>query len=149
MSDPVPQDAIFRPIAASDTYDLRHTILWPEKPFSYVILEEDETGQHFGAFVSPPGSDDELIGIISLFIKDSGEARFRKFAMKPEWQGKGIGSRLLNHAIEVATRAGANHIWCDARQSALPFYQRFGMQSHGDVFYKGDIPYLRMRRSLP
>lgn len=39
-------------------------------------------------------------------------------------------------------------IWCDARQSALPFYARFGFAAAGDVFYKGDVPYLQMSRRL-
>ncbi|KAL7622112.1 hypothetical protein AAE478_007614 [Parahypoxylon ruwenzoriense] len=87
---------------------------------------------------------------ISLFVNEqSGEARFRKFATAPEWQGRGVGSALLAHAIESAARAGATNIWCDARQSALPFYQRFGMSGQGEVFFKDDVPYLRMSKRLP
>jgi len=37
-----------------------------------------------------------------------------------------------------------NYFWCDARESAIGFYRRFGMQAEGERFYKGDIPYFRM-----
>ncbi|OTA59618.1 GCN5-like N-acetyltransferase [Hypoxylon sp. EC38] len=135
-----------RPISAAETYALRHTVLWPNKPLSYVQLPDDETGQHFGAFIDPK----KLISIISLFIdEECGEARFRKFATAPAWQGKGVGSALLAYTIEAAARKGATSIWCDARQSALGFYQRFGMSGEGEVFFKGEVPYLRMSRTLP
>ncbi|KAI1380435.1 GCN5-like N-acetyltransferase [Hypoxylon crocopeplum] len=153
-----PQPLTIRPISAADTYALRHAVLWPNKPLSYAQLPDDIAGQHFGAFAlissdadkSDKHESGELVSIISLFIDDeSGAARFRKFATSPAWQGKGVGSALLAYTIEAAVRAGATSIWCDARQSALGFYQRFGMGGEGEVFFKEEVPYLRMSRALP
>jgi GNAT superfamily N-acetyltransferase len=131
-----------REISTEDTYALRHAVLWPDRPLEYVKLEQDETGRHFGAFV-----EDRLVSVISLFFEED-DAHFRKFATDSLCQGKGIGSALLSHAIEAAKKAGARTIWCDARSSALSFYQRFGMEAEGDVFFKGGLPYLVMRRIL-
>jgi len=133
-----------RPIAPADTYPLRHAVLWPDKPLEYVQLPDDDAGQHFGAFAA----DGQLISVISLFVTD-GEARFRKFATHPSWQGQGIGSALLARTIEAATQLGASTLWCDSRQSAADFYRRFGMVPEGEIFYKGPIPYVRMQRRLP
>ncbi|KAI1095521.1 GCN5-like N-acetyltransferase [Rostrohypoxylon terebratum] len=182
--------AIVRQISARQTYALRHAVLWPDKPASYVQLPDDEVGLHYGAFVSggelpgchhdrvegdgdsgtentnqdndssakrednashDRGSGDELASVISLFVdSESGDARFRKFATAKHWQRRGLGSVLLAHVVEAAASRGATRIWCDARQSALPFYRRFGFSGEeGTVFYKGDVPYLRMSRSLP
>lgn len=124
-----------RPIQPEQTYPLRHEVLWPDKPFAYVMLEEDAEGRHFGAF-----RGDELLAVISLFEKD-GVARFRKFATRPDCQRQGIGTRLLARVIEEARQLGAHKLWCDARLSAADFYQRFGMKPEGTVFYKGAIPY--------
>ncbi|KAI0169201.1 GCN5-like N-acetyltransferase [Hypoxylon sp. FL1284] len=154
------QPVTVRPIAAAETYALRHAVLWPSKPASYVELPDDVDGQHFGAFVAvgvanrDAGSQGEgeevLVSIISLFPGAQGEAaRFRKFATAPAWQGRGVGSALLAHAIDAAARAGASSVWCDARQSARGFYQRFGLLADGPVFCKGDVPYLRMSKPLP
>ncbi|KAI1337299.1 acyl-CoA N-acyltransferase [Xylariaceae sp. FL0016] len=155
MASPPAPRPIIRTITAAETHALRHQVLWPHKSLSYVQLPDDDTGQHFGAFVhdehhhhhhvsrpSPP------VSIISLFIDDSGEARFRKFATAPSWQGRGLGSALLAHAIAAARAAGAATIWCDARESARGFYGRFGLEAEGGVFYKGEVAYRRMRRSL-
>jgi GNAT superfamily N-acetyltransferase len=140
---PAPPAVAIRPIEAAATYALRHAVLWPDKPAAYVQLPEDEAGQHFGAFVG-----DELVSVISLFINGD-EARFRKFATAPAWQGRGIGGQLLAHTLAAATAAGARAIWCDARASALAFYQRYGLGPDGPPFAKGDIPYQRLRRALP
>jgi GNAT superfamily N-acetyltransferase len=132
-----------QPITPAQTYPLRHQVLWPDKPLDYVKIAEDDAGQHFGAF-----QDEELVSVISLFANPDGEARFRKFATHPAWQSRGIGTALLKHTIAAATAQGAHSLWCDARQNALAFYERFGMQPEGDVFYKGPIPYVRLRLAL-
>jgi GNAT superfamily N-acetyltransferase len=131
------------PIAAAQTYALRHAVLWPDKPLAYVQLPDDAAGQHFGAFVAG-----ELVAVISLFVGADGVARFRKFATDPAWQGRGVGTALLRHLIGVAQAQGASQLWCDARQNTLPFYQRFGLAPEGTVFYKGEVPYVRLSRSL-
>ncbi|RYY20347.1 MAG: N-acetyltransferase [Cytophagaceae bacterium] len=132
------------PITPAQTYALRHAVLWPEKPLDYVKLPNDEAGQHFGAFEA-----DELVAVISLFVEADGRARFRKFATAPAWQGRGIGSALLQHTIAAAVAQGAPALWCDARQTTLAFYERFGLRPKGAVFYKGSVAYVRLQRALP
>jgi GNAT superfamily N-acetyltransferase len=134
---------VIQPIEPSQTYALRHAVLWPDKPLAYVQLPDDATGQHYGAFVA-----EELVAVISLFVGTDGVARFRKFATAPAWQGRGVGTALLQHVIAVARAQGASALWCDARQNTLPFYQRFGLVPEGEVFYKGDIPYVRLHLDL-
>lgn len=124
-------------ISAAATHPLRHAVLWPDKPLDYVRIASDEQGHHYGTYLN-----DELVAVISLFVEDT-TARFRKFATRPDQQNKGLGTLLLRHVFAEASRLGATTICCDARLSAGPFYQRFGMQPTGEVFFKGDIPYQR------
>lgn len=136
-----------RPVAPEQTYALRHRVLWPDKPPEYVKVENDAEGYHVGAFW-----EDELIAVISLFVADEaanpGPARFRKFAVHPDYQHRGIGTLLLNHIIAEAKRSGAGTLWCDARLDAADFYRRFGMEAVSEVFYKGPVPYARFSRTL-
>jgi GNAT superfamily N-acetyltransferase len=78
---------VIQPIEPSQTYALRHAVLWPDKPLAYVQLPDDATGRHYGAFAAG-----ELVAVISLFIGADGVARFRKFATAPLWQGRGVGA---------------------------------------------------------
>ena len=132
-----------RPITSTQTYPLRHAVLWPDQPLDYVKLPDDDAGQHFGAFEA-----EELVAVISLFSSPDGTARFRKFATAPAWQGRGIGSALLAHTIEAARHQGARSLWCDARQNTLGFYERFGLRPEGEVFYKGPVAYVRLQLDL-
>lgn len=121
-----------------DCIPLRHSVLWPDKPPAFCEVEGDCTATHFGAF-----EDDKLVSVLSLF--QHGDAiRLRKFATAEDYQGQGIGSALLNHALAYSRNMGASRFWCDAREASLGFYQRFGLEAEGERFYKGDIPYLRM-----
>lgn len=131
-----------QPITPEETYPLRHTVLWPDKPFDFVKVDNDHEGHHYGAF-----REGELVAVISLFV-DGPDARFRKFAARPDCQRQGVGTLLLNHVIAQARALGAQTLWCDARLDAADFYRRFGMVPVSDTFYKGPIPYARYSLSL-
>ncbi|KAH9849455.1 GCN5-related N-acetyltransferase [Lenzites betulinus] len=157
-----------RQISAEATVPLRHSILWPSHPVSHVLLPEDQIGRHYGAFLSTSWA--EPVAVISIFYDPipapGGDhiptptnvgakvtiprvARIRKFACATEHQGKGIGTSLLEAACIVAAREmECVVVWCDARQSASGWYERRGMHKFGDIFYKGDIEYVRMMREL-
>lgn len=131
-----------QPISAEQTYALRHEVLWPDKPFEYVRINNDAQGHHYGAF-----RDNDLVAVISLFVNGA-EGRFRKFATRPDQQRQGIGTRLMHHVMAEARRLGAVTLWCDARLDAADFYRRFGMEPVGEGFYKGTIPYNKLSMQL-
>ncbi|GAC1603414.1 MAG: GNAT family N-acetyltransferase [Hymenobacter sp.] len=135
---PMPTALSIRTIPPEATYALRHQVLWPDKPLAYVALADDPAGHHFGAF-----RGGQLVAVISLFVAGA-EARFRKFATRPDCQRQGIGSALLGHVFGEARQRGARRLWCDARHDSAGFYARFGLQPEGETFYKGTIPYVRM-----
>jgi predicted GNAT family N-acyltransferase len=116
--------------------------LWANKPIEFVKVPEDAKGHHFGGFLNGA-----LICVISLFVKEN-KARFRKFATKHTYQRQGWGKLLLTKVFEQAQAFGATHIWCDARIDAKGFYENFGMQQKGDVFYKEHIAYIVMERAF-
>ncbi|KZT22838.1 GCN5-related N-acetyltransferase [Neolentinus lepideus HHB14362 ss-1] len=146
-----------RSIKSTDTIPLRHSVLWPHAPASYVCLPEDEEGAHLGAFV--PGTVSPVC-IISMFVEslphvevpraddsDTIKAvRFRKFACDPTYQGQGIGTLLLQHVFLMAkAELLADVVWCDARLSSASWYEKRGMRPFGEKFWKGSIEYVRMR----
>ncbi len=131
-----------RVISPAATYPLRHAVLWPDKPLEFVKVDDDEQGHHFGAFRAG-----ELVAVISLFVTGP-EARFRKFATRPDCQRQGIGTQLMERVLAEARHLGARTLWCDARPDASALYQRFGMALEGPMFYKNAVLYQRMGRSL-
>jgi predicted GNAT family N-acyltransferase len=126
-----------------ETIPVRHAVLWPNEPSSFCHVEGDDEAWHFGVLV-----DGRLVCVASIYT-DGNSARLRKFVTLEEYQGQGIGSSLLQHILSILEPKDISHIWCDARESTVNFYSRFGLQADGNKFYKSGIPYLTMSRSLP
>ncbi|WP_119010271.1 GNAT family N-acetyltransferase [Vibrio superstes] len=131
-----------RLISPKATLPIRHRVLWPSKPIEFCQVKEDNLGIHFGVF-----ENDILLCVASVFITDA-EARLRKFATLHEHQGRGIGTRMIDHIIESLKQEGVTYFWCDARESAQEFYARFGMQKQGERFFKSGEPYFKMSVEL-
>lgn len=117
-------------INASETWEIRHKVMWPDQPFEFVQLEEDNSGLHFGVFFQ-----DKLVSVVSCFIVDD-EMQFRKLATMREYQGKGIASLLLNYILQLAEDNGLRKVWCNARSNKKLFYEKFGMTDTGKTFFK-------------
>jgi len=129
-------------VNADDLMEIRHVVLWPDKPREFVKVPEDESGIHFGLYLNGA-----LVSVISLFGDDQG-IRFRKFATLPGFQGKGLGAKLLQYALAYAQTNGYSRMWCDARTDALGFYERFGFKKFSEPFFKEHIEYYKIEREL-
>ena len=117
-------------INASQTWEIRHKVMWPDKPVEFVQLEEDNLGSHFGIF-----EQEKLVSIVSCFVVNQ-EMQFRKLATLEEYQGKGIASELLNYIFKIAKEQDLRKIWCNARSNKKSFYKKFGMIDRGEIFVK-------------
>lgn len=134
----MPQNAeiTIKEIKASETWDLRHRLMWPNHPFDFIILPNDEQGFHYGLF-----EKDILVSVVSLFIEND-EAQFRKLATETEKRCLGYGSKLLSHVIEVSKKKGLKKLWCNARVEKAIFYERFGLQKTSQTYSKGGIDFV-------
>ncbi|USD66637.1 GNAT family N-acetyltransferase [Vibrio sp. SCSIO 43136] len=133
---------MIRAIGAEQTVAVRRQVLWPHKPASFCILDEDQHAYHYGVFI-----DDELVCVASLFA-DEHQVRLRKFATLETFQGQGIGGEMFQYLLMEAKQKGFEGFWCDARQTAVRFYQKFGLRVVSDTFYKSEVAYVRMQTSF-
>ena len=129
-------------ISASQTWQIRHEVMWPDQPFEFVQLEEDNLGLHFGVF-----DHEKLVSIVSCFIVDD-KMQFRKLATLEEFQGKGIASQLLNYILKLAKEKNLNKMWCNARTNKKTFYEKFGMKDTHKTFVKANQEFTIMEISL-
>jgi GNAT superfamily N-acetyltransferase len=123
-------------------WQLRREVLYPDRDLERVKLADDRLGAHWGVYV-----EDQLVSVISFF-EAGGVGRFRKFATRVEWQGKGYGSRLLDHIMRLAASSGSKVIWCNARTTALQLYERFGMRPMGEVWEENGYTYVKMEKQF-
>ena len=129
-------------ISAEETYTLRHTVMWPNKPIAYIQLAEDNKGIHFGLYVK-----EQLVTVCSLFIENQ-SAQFRKLATLTQEQGKGYASRMIEHIIAYAKEQNARDIWCNARANKTSFYKKFNLEETEHKYTKGEIDFIIMKRTL-
>lgn len=129
---------LIREIAPEDTYAIRHRILRPGRPLEEVQFsgDHDSSTVHIGAFVN-----DELAGIATL-VKNSQpdfqsklQYQLRGMAVLPEVQGQRIGQQLLRWGESFLKEEGrAELLWCNARETAVKFYEKNDYKMHGDFF---------------
>ena len=127
-------------ISTEMTYELRQSILRPNGTIEDCKFpgDNDANSTHFGAY-----QNENLVGIASLYRELLPEQeqlagwRIRGMATHPSVRGKRYGLLLLQYCITSAKKNEADVLWCNARSSAVGFYQELDFESIGDEF---DIP---------
>lgn len=114
--------------------------MYPDLPFDYIKLPKDADGFHFGLF-----QNEKLVSVVSLFIEKN-KAQFRKLATLDSEQGKGYGSKLLNHIFEFSSAYNVESIWCNARANKTTFYKKFGMLTTDKTYTKVGIDFVIMEK---
>ncbi|WP_018863749.1 MULTISPECIES: GNAT family N-acetyltransferase [Thioalkalivibrio] len=100
----------------------------------------DATALHWLA-IGPGG---EPIGTLRML--PSGQ--IGRMAVREPWRGHGIGSRLLDYAVEAAIRHGWREVWLNAQNTRLGFYAQHDFFIISDTFEDAGIPHRRMLRRI-
>lgn len=142
-------------VDAEHILPVRHAVLRAGLPVEAARFAEDTHAQtlHLAAIES----SGEVVGCATLLPEpiDGEDAwRLRGMAVVETHRGRRIGSALLQavdrHAQQHArNRTGTALLWCNAREVALPFYERHGWTVISDRFLSDlDIPHYRMRKRI-
>jgi predicted GNAT family N-acyltransferase len=102
---------------------------------------EDESAHHFLA-INEAG---QAIGCARLLAS----GQIGRMAVLAEFRGSGIGTRLLEVAVEQAKQMGLRRVYLHAQTHAEPFYRKGGFLPVGDAFMEAGIPHQSMELELP
>jgi GNAT superfamily N-acetyltransferase len=137
---------VIRPAALEEILELRdETIIQgtgrstPEFPG-----DRQKTTIHMGAFDAGRN-----VGC-ATFLQSSWEGepawQLRGMATAPDVRGMGVGAALLREAERVLIDRGPiRTLWCNARQIAVPFYEKLGWRIETDEFL---TPGIGMQRKM-
>ena len=128
---------MIKEIQSSETYLVRQEVLRKGKPIETCYFEGDdaETTMHFGIELNK-----KIIGIVSVYqvnsqlFFDEIQFQIRGMAVLNEFQGNGFGTQLLAEAENYCTSQKTTLIWFNAREKAVPFYEKNGYQTKGNSF---------------
>lgn len=79
-----------------------------------------------------------VVGTIASYTED-GKTHLGRFAIRPEYRGGGIGTRLLRFAVEDVFAQGAEKIYTESRPATVRILEKMGARVSGETFpfYKG------------
>lgn len=133
----------FATITLEQCLDIRQAVLWPHLERDASRVEGDETAAHFGVLLNH-----QLVSCLSVFITGEKRRQIRKFATLQAFQQQGFGRFLFQSVLNKLVQEGVNAVTLDARTPAAGFYSRFGFIPEGEPFYKKEVLYIRMSRTL-
>lgn len=99
--------------------------------------------RHLGAF-----DGERLVGCLMLEDKGEGRVKMRQVAVDFEHQRRGVGSKLVALAEHVAREGGFREMVLNARDTAVPFYERHGYEKHGEPFIEVTVTHFAMSKVL-
>lgn len=123
---------------------LRHAIFVIEQgvPAALEYDEFDAVATHLVAL-----RDGEVIGTLRMLV-DGAAMKVGRVAVRADARKTGIGTRLMQHAIDPATALGLREIELHAQLAVVGFYRRLGYREEGGVFEEAGIAHVSMRKSI-
>ena len=133
----IPPEPNIQMISAAETLELRKQVLRPYAPIpDCEFLGDKAPGTvHFGAFKATT-----LVWIASLYEESLATFpnkrgwRIRGMATDASIRGFGWGKKLLQTCLHHAQEHGGAIVWCNARTSAIGFYEKQGFKIEGEKF---------------
>ena len=124
---------------------LRYTIL--REPLGLNFTEEelgkDAADTHLGLWIN-----DKIIACLTLTFSTNRRIKMRQVAVDEKFQGRGYGQLLVNEAEKFAGQNGFEIMFCNARKTAVPFYEKMNYQIVSDEFTEVNIPHYTMEKQI-
>ncbi|MEY2792261.1 MAG: hypothetical protein RJA76_253 [Bacteroidota bacterium] len=140
---------IIHPESPSDWqnyYALRYEVLrepW-NQPLGTEILDDEQSAIH--AMVV---EKDNALAVARLHEASKGIGQVRCVAVATDQQGKGLGKMLMRHLEEEAYKKGMKEIILEARENAVPFYEKIGYSIVKKSYLLfGEIQHYTMRKEI-
>lgn len=127
--------------------DLRNRIL--REPWGLVFSDEDlKREKHDFLLCCCNEKNDKIIGCCVLTPMNDNTLQLRQMAVESFRQRKGVGTKVLLFAEEIARQNQYKYIYLHARKEAIAFYHKFGYTIEGDEFIEVGMPHYEMLKNI-
>jgi predicted GNAT family N-acyltransferase len=112
---------------------LRYQLFYREHhiPFASIFDPQEPADLHLGIIELTTNS---VLAYGRLGRQSITKFKIHQMVVVPDYQRCGLGSRVLSALFEAAIDRGASLVMLNARLTQVPFYQKFGFHSVGEVF---------------
>src|SRR5436190_13389160 len=105
-------------------YQLRWEVL--RRDWNRPKGSEKDDGEEGAIHAMIIDENDQAIAVCRLQLPDKTTGQIRSMGVKAEDRGKGYGSIIISYLEHSAKAKGIDKIFLDARDNAVPFYERMG-----------------------
>ncbi|MFM2483510.1 GNAT family N-acetyltransferase [Celerinatantimonas yamalensis] len=125
---------------------IRHEVFVQEQgiPLSLDLDGLDDSSYHSLAYI-----DGMAIGVARLALLENNNAVMARVAIKKDYRGKGIATKLIESLISKAKKLGINSIEIHAHEYLREYYESFGFKYHQQVEKVGDHQLIQMYLTQP
>jgi N-acetylglutamate synthase-like GNAT family acetyltransferase len=117
METPLPfHEYTLRPATAADAANIRQVIS---------LVQINPTGLNWRRFVLATDREGNIIGCGQVKPHGDGSLELASIAVLPEWRGKGIARRIIEHLLSQHPA----QLYLTCRSQLGPMYQKFGFQT--------------------
>lgn len=75
----------------------------------------------------------------------TGDIKLERFAVLPEFRGKGVGAALVDALLTDVPKRKGHKIYLHAQLSAKDFYLKYGFVEEGEIFEEAGILHIKMQ----
>src|SRR5262245_59820841 len=129
-------------------YRLRYEIL--RKPWNQPPQTTRDEHEDISVHLLMTDDAGNAVATGRLQINSPQEGQIRSMAVASEWQGKGLGRKVMERIESVAAEKKLRRIVLDARKEAVGFYERMGYKVIADSYFLFNaIQHFKMEKILP
>ncbi len=131
--------------------DLRHRLFFAEMVEGRGLLDDASETRAHHLVLTPPGRPSEVLaGGRGLRTHDRTYV-ISQMVVEPEFQGQGLGRRVVELLVDRAARHGAHRVTLAARVEAVGFYGAVGFTVCGEEFPSATtgVPHVMMELRPP
>lgn len=88
--------------------------------------------------------DGDVVGALRILFLDE-HVKIGRVAVSASARGKGIATRMMNFAMDVARARGETKFYLTAQIDKLALYEKLGFVAFGGEFQDGGMPHLAMK----
>jgi predicted GNAT family N-acyltransferase len=103
----------------------------------------DETAEHILAYL-----DHQPVGTARVRYLNQQTAKIERLAVLPIARGLGLGKKLMEKAIDLASQKDVEEVVIHAQEYVKGLHQKLGFEQVGDIFYEAGIPHVEMIKKL-
>ena len=134
---------IFRALP-EDAARIRRAVFMEEQGFHDEFDETDQTASHIVLYI------ENIPAATCRFFpgQPQGEYIVGRIAVRKEYRGHSLGSRVLAAAESEIRMLGGRKVILHAQQQARPFYEKQGYSVYGEPDFDEDCPHSWMQKEL-